>query len=357
MRFCTVIAAALVAAAAARAGSLTDEVVVNSTQASGSNPRTGSAGDLLRANFELTPRWGLTAGAMLTFEGQTQGTAREFGTSSSTVSLFSLGADFLANEHWTLGATFSGSPQSTLLAGTSFTGPNPSGTQVAVDALVRSQTSEIAGTLDAAYDTAGDSDLEWSFGGTVNFTHLGTSQTITEARFANTAQDVTPAQIKAICARNGKRCVQGLLTALDETPANLDSERFSATATATVRRDTDVTLSFDWYHYEEDPAEIGFFSLVEAGHAGLGVPIAPLQFLVKPEVQHRFGDLSLRLWVQAGRYEPGTGDNTAGIGLRAQYRFSKAFRIWLTASGQRDVDEAGEATRSGGLALGFGYRW
>jgi hypothetical protein len=228
---------------------------------------------------------------------------------------------------------------------------------VPVHALVESKTSELSGAVDVAYDTAGVSDLEWSFEGAMTFTHLDTSQAIIEARFANSAETVPQSQLKTICARNGARCVKGLLTALNESPDSLDSERFSGAATATIERDTDLTLRFDWYHYEQDPAEIGFFSLVEAGHAGLGVPIAPLQYLVRPEVQHRFGDLSLRLWLQAGRYEPGTGNGTAGAGLRGQYRFNKAFRIWLTASGQRDVDEGGNSTRSGGLALGAGYRF
>jgi hypothetical protein len=351
------IVAVLIAATAAQASSITDEVVVNSTQSTSSNPRAGSLGDSLHANFDLTPRWGLTAGAMLTLEGQTPGTGNEFGTSTSTVSLFSLGADFIASDQWTIGASVSGSPQSTLFAGSSFTGPNPKGVEVLVNALVRSETSELSAALDLAYDTNGDSDLEWSFGGAVTFTHLSTDQTITEARFAGTSGDVSASQILAACARSGPRCVRGLQTALHETPADLDSQRFSANATATVQRDTDVTLSFDYYHYDEDPAEIGFFSLVEAGHAGLGVPIAPLHYLVKPEIQHRFGDLSLRLWLQAGRYEQGTGNTTAGAGLRAQYRFSRAFRLWVTVSGQRDVDESDNATRSGGLAFGAGYRW
>jgi hypothetical protein len=349
--------ALLIAGKAAQASSLTDEVVVNSTQSTASNPRSGSLGDSLRANFELTPRWGLTAGAMLTLEGQTPGTGNAFSTSASTVSLFSLGADFIPDDHWTFGATFTGSPESTLFAGTSFTGPNPKGVEVPVNALVRSETSELSGALDFAYDTAGEEDLEWSFGGAVTFTHLSTDQKLTEARFADSGTNVSPAQIQMICARSGPRCVRGLQTALDETPADLDSQRLSATATATIQHDTDVTLSFDYYLYDQDPAEIGFFSLVEAGHAGLGVPIAPLHYLVKPEVQHRFGDFSLRLWLQAGRYEQGTGETTAGVGLRAQYRFSKAFRLWVTASGQRDVDENDNSLRSGGLALGAGYRW
>jgi hypothetical protein len=95
MRWCS---AMLIAATAAGAHSITDEVMVNSTQSTSSNPRSGSLGDSLRANFDLAPRWGLSAGAMLTREGETPGTGNEFGTSSSTVGLLSLGADFIASD-------------------------------------------------------------------------------------------------------------------------------------------------------------------------------------------------------------------------------------------------------------------
>src|SRR5205085_7319885 len=91
-----------------------------------------------------------------------------------------------------------------------------------------------------------------------------------------------------------------------DRPVTLDSERFSANVSATLFTDTDVTLSGDYYVYQQNPAQVGFFTLVAAGR-GAGVPIAPLRYEVRPEVVHRFGDLSARLWVQAGEYVPGTG--------------------------------------------------
>ena len=76
--------------------------------------------------------------------------------------------------------------------------------------------------------------------------------------------------------------------------------------TAIVEQDTDLTLSGDYYHYEEDPTQVGFFSVATAGRTlvtgGNGVPIAPLRYLLRPEVVHRFGDFSAKLWVTTGRY-------------------------------------------------------
>jgi hypothetical protein len=358
MRRCTILA--LLWSAAAGAHSITDEVIFNNTQATSANPRTNSLGNALHGNFDLTSDWALLAGAMLTYEGQTPGTASEFGTEASTVSLFMLGLEFLPTDHWVLGATFSGSPPSTLYAGTSFVGVNTQNVPVQVDALIHSESSELAASFDASYQTVGLSDLEWAFTGAVTFTHLDTTQNIARAHFpgANgTTVDLGPAGIRAACAAGRRNCVKGILTALDETPMPLDSQRLTGVATATVVRDTDLTLGFDWYHYNQDPASIGFFSLTQAGKAGLGVPIAPLHWLVRPEVQERFGPVSVRLWFQVGRYEPGTGESTSGIGMRAQYRFNQSWRVWLTATGQHDIDAGGDPTNSGGIALGGGYRW
>ena len=51
------------------------------------------------------------------------------------------------------------------------------------------------------------------------------------------------------------------------------------------------------------------------------------------------------------------GQGTAGLGLKAQYRLSRSFRTWITASGQRDVAASGQVSRTGVLALGAAYRF
>ena len=170
----------------------------------------------------------------------------------------------------------------------------------------------------------------------------------------------TAAQISDYC-NTTKKCGKALLSVLRETPSELDSERVSASVTAIVEQDTDLTLSGDYYHYEEDPTQVGFFSVATAGRTlvtgGNGVPIAPLRYLLRPEVVHRFGDFSAKLWVTTGRYVTGAGDSTSGIGLKLQYKFTRKFRMWATVGGQRDTDEAGNETRSGSFAMGGGYRF
>jgi hypothetical protein len=88
-----------------------------------------------------------------------------------------------------------------------------------------------------------------------------------------------------------------------------------------------------------------------------GVPIAPLRYLVRPELVQRMGDFSLRLSAQLGRYVAGAGQTTRGAGARLQYKLTKAFKMWASASGQRDVDSEGNISYSTTFAFGLGYRF
>jgi hypothetical protein len=129
----------------------------------------------------------------------------------------------------------------------------------------------------------------------------------------------------------------------------------------TFAADTDVRLFGSYYAYEQDPSQVGYFSVGSAGReqiaGGSGVPIAPLRYLVRPEVVERLGDFSVRLWVQGGRYVAGTAQTTRSAGLKLQYKFTNAFKMWATATGQRDVDSDGAISSTWGGTLGAGYKF
>jgi hypothetical protein len=220
--------------------------------------------------------------------------------------------------------------------------------------------SELGAGLDLSWDSNGTSDLELAIDAGVNYSHYDVDQSIPRVRIGTTTVTSTTLrqQTTAYCqAHPGiKNCGQALFTALRATPVQEDFQRLSASTTATLFQDTDLTLGGDYYVYQQDPGEVGYYGLAAAGR-GPGMPIAPLRFVVRPEVLHRFGDFSARLWVQAGRYMPGTGQSTAAIGSKLQYKISAAWRVWLSVSGERDVDQTDAVTHSGMLALGSGYRW
>ncbi len=352
MRFHLLFALALVAAGA-RASSVSNEVHVNSTQPTETNPRSGSIGDSLNASFDATENFTLNVGGTLTSQNSSP-SPRPAEQPSPGVSLLNFGVDWLPSDNWTLSLTGEWSPQSKTFADAPIA-------SVGI-AHIRSETSEVGGGLEVAYDTAGESNLEWSFSGGLTLTDYGIDQTI--PLVTNPAgQPLTPAQVRtavaSACAKRANRtnCQRRVLLGLTATPFHLNSLEFSASATATLQTNTDLTLAIDYYSYFQDATQAVYASLIFNGRGGAGVPVAPLQFNVRPEVTHRIGAFSAKAWIQAGKYVAGVGDTTAGVGVKLQYKFSKAFKLWVSLLGSRDVDDQGNETRSGSFGLGAGYRF
>lgn len=334
-------------ASAARADSVSNEIFVNGGQSTDASPRSSIFTDALRASFDLGEDWTVSGGLSLTL----QGASTQFGDRGSAVSLFTAGVDWSATDNLTLGLTLEGSPKSTQYAGTVI-GLRNGGSESVADAELRSESSRLGTGIDLSWDTLGGSNLEWSFDLGLDFLRYDIDQGISTVRSQLNPQQIRQ-QAAAYCLVHPRQpyCAVGLQGAV-----TLDFERISATLLATLFLDTDVALSGDFYVYNQDPAQIGYFGVASQGR-GANLPIAPLQYLVQPEVLHRFGDFSARLWVQAGEYVTGTGYGTAGVGVKLQYRFTKAWRAWVTAAGQRDVDAGQNATRSGTISVGAGYRW
>jgi hypothetical protein len=331
----------LALATAARADSVTNEVFVNGGDANRASLFTNS----LRASFGLGVDWTINGGVSLTLPGA----STQFGERGSAVALFVAGVDWSATDNLTLGLTLEGSPNSNQFAGTVIGLRTNGGAETTAAADLRSQTSQLGSGIAISWDTLGLSDLEWSLDLGLDFSHYNVDQSVSAIQSSLGPQQVKQ-QAAAYCVAHPRssNCARGL-----QGPFSLDFERISGSVLATLFVDTDVSLSGDWYVYNEDPAQ-GRLAL-----RGLGanLPIAPLQYLVRPEVLHRFGDFSAKVWVQAGEYVSGAGYGTTAIGARIQYRFSKAFRAWVTASGQRDVDTDNNASETGTISVGAGYRW
>ncbi len=366
MRLARVLVSVLLVSLPALAGSsISDELSVGSTQSTQENPRAGSVSDSLNANFELSDQFSLAAGAVLTLEGATPAPARrQFSTNGSAITLFSLGLDWDPNDHVSTGVVLDFSPASDQQIGTQLTVTDANNTTQPLSVLLGAKSSNSAIAFDVGYDTAGESDLEWSFTAGATASHYTTTQKLDQAYLRDTGNPYDPAQIRTYCAahRKGKgACSAAIYQVLKGQEATLDSVRGSVVLTSTISTDTDLSLGGDLYAYSQDPGTVGIFSVGNTGRqtisGGAGVPIAPLRYTVRPEVLHRFGDLSVKLWVQAGEYASGTAQTTAGLGAKVQYKFSKTFKMWVTAGGQKDVDSTGTDSNSGSLALGAGYRF
>ncbi|HWE25651.1 MAG TPA: hypothetical protein VG496_17065 [Myxococcales bacterium] len=363
MRVVPLIAAMLVAGAA-RASSVWDEISVGAAQSTPRNPQAGNVSNLLGVSVDVTHDWTITGTAQVSvWEAPTAATGAGSNSGGGTVTAFSGGADWYATDNWAFGATLAVSPESTITSNSRMTVPlrtqggEGESTNTRADAFIRAASSYLSGEFLATYDTAGFSNLEWSFSGAVALSRFATNQRIESARRlgGSNSAELSNAQLRSLCAPPSSSC-NPYLVAIDGFSDELRSGRLSLSALATIFHDTDVGLSADYYRYFDDPANVGVYSLPSVGQFGAGAPIAPLRFVVRPEVTHRFGPLSLRLWVQAGEYAANVGQGTQSIGAKVQYRFSRTFRMWIGASGQRDVGPAGDVSRLGWVSLGAAYR-
>jgi hypothetical protein len=355
MRFAALISAVLVAGAA-RASSIRDEITVGGAQSTAQNPRAGSLSNLLGVSIDVGENWTVSGTAQVTLEASTPAPAGSgFTDRGGIVTAFSVGVDWEATDNWIFGVTVDVSPQSTITTDARFFVPDQQGDETRADALLRAASSNLSAEFFTSYDTAGFSNLEWSFTGSVALSRFETVQHIDGARRQN-GTVLTNTELRNLCASTSSSCY-GYLPAIEGLSDQLRSVRLALGAFATIATDTDVGVSADYYGYFDDPANVGVFSIAAVGRFGAGAPIAPLRYLVRPEVTHRIGPLSLRLWIQAGEYVANVGQGTASLGARAQYRFSRAFRMWIGATGQRDVGTNGEVSRSGWLSLGAAYRF
>jgi hypothetical protein len=298
--------------------------------------------------------WTVSGTAQVTIEEATPAPEGSgFGDRGGTVADFSLGVDWDATDHWSFGATLDVSPESAIASDARIPVRTAQGTEQA-DALIRARSSNTWGELSLTYDTAGLSDLEWTFTGAVALSRFETQQRIEQARLNGST--LTPAELRSICSASNSGC-RAYVAAIDGFSDELRSARITAAAFATIALDTDVGINVDYYRYFDDPGSVGVYSLAAVGRFGAGAPIAPLRYLIRPEVTHRVRELSLRLWAQAGEYVANVGQTTAGIGMKVQYKITSALRLWISATGQRDIGTGGDVSRSGWVSFGGAYRF
>lgn len=154
--------------------------------------------------------------------------------------------------------------------------------------------------------------------------------------------------VRRVCERRSSEVCQ----LVDGASTPLWQGRFSASYTATLFRRTDVGAEVGVFVYDRDPADVGYFSVVQAGRSdlGSGVPVLPLLFSLRPSVSHRFELISVRLSYQYGLYASSLGAMHAAT-VKTTLKLNGGWRISLSVTGQLDVDLAPSVVSFGGSAV------
>jgi hypothetical protein len=299
-----------------------------------------------------------------------------------------MGIDFLPDPHWILSIDANGSPRAGFVQDSPVTfggGGRP------IDAEVRQTTSTAGVMLSAVYDTAGDSRAETAIDASVGYTSFSTDLQVVRIVDSNGAPQ-TREQIDAALAycsahpadkvscSDQRRAVLQSAAGTFQQPASgaVGQWQLLAGLTETLYQDTDVGLSGAYYLYTvAHPAAYlassgplgpgggrsgsGGGAILVSRDYGTGVALSPLWFTVRPELTQRFGGFSLGVSFQYGRYVDDADyaySLTLGAKLMYRHRFQRfRVKVWLSGTGQRDVDAASVGTLSGSLSAGARFNF
>jgi hypothetical protein len=347
--------------AAAWAHSVTDELGFGSTAATSTSPSAGYIYDRLGGVAEVGDHWDIRGDVMLTHDqpAPPQQGAR-FGTSGGNILFFDLGGDWQPSDHLSFGAELDYAPKSNQFSDAQMTVPLADGGSAPADADLRTATSSLGFTLNVGLDTAGESNWESAGNASLAVTHFSTDQNI--AALANRRQSFNaqlPA-LRAYCSQVPPNRAPPICPAILGEPGDVTQSRIALNFTETIFESTDLGLTGAYYVYDKDPTTVGYFTLATRGRLatglGQGLAIAPYQFTLRPDVAHRFGPLRLDLSYQFGQYVPGQGYSNA-VGLKAEFKFNRASKVWLMGILEKDIDGSGNGTSSGSLAAGVRLRF
>ena len=331
------------------ADSISDEATLGGTRATAGSPATHFIADRLNGIVDVSDEISLRLGAVATrYSAAT-------GISAETVFQFTGGATWEVSDHVALGVDASISPTSTGTTAQPATFESPTGAAVPVTVRVRTQTSTAGLGFFAEYDTAGESNWESVVAATVGGTSYAITQTI-PSFVTPGGQVVDRAELRAFCQRNP--CSSDLRNTLDRDSSSLWQLRASLDFTETVFRSTDFDLLGTYYLYTADPSQVGYYTAGSFSRTtvGDGIPTQPLRFAVRPGVLHRFGSLGVGVSFQHGQYVDGLGHSEIG-GLRVEYRFTKAFKAWITGNLENDVNGNNQSTHTGWVGIGARLRF
>lgn len=257
------------------------DLTLSGTAPSANNPRSGSFGFSVSGSYDFTERW--SAFLMGVF-------MRDFGTRSqdsfspgSNVFLFSGGVMFVANDHFMVMATVSGSPPSVQRNATSFEGLD----QGPVGYVIKATNFSVGGALLASYATNGFSNWEHTFDLSAGVNQLESDQ------IAELGTTVRARLLRTYCERTPAAGYCPIVLGID---APLTQVRLGGTYTATLFFKSDVSLDVAGFLYDvADPIAVGSYSAAIAGRqgpdVGLGTPVAPWVVTVRPAVVHRMGSI------------------------------------------------------------------
>ncbi|MBM4344709.1 MAG: hypothetical protein FJ100_15190 [Deltaproteobacteria bacterium] len=372
------VVASLAVAAPAQADYVGLTTGLSRTPPSDGYPGSGSNSFGVNGSYDLNARWnfGLSLGLFRpkpapdtsdTFAGKTKdGSTWSAGLGATWIPSFG----WNASEHWSVDLGLGYSPKSTDLSSTTVSmeiATLKGTTTEDFGALLKSSSTSADATLGINYDTAGDSNLEWSFSLGLWPNRMTSTQTIEElVSPKGTVQSKD--QLLAMCQKPNLPKIQAqackrILPLLKAQSASIVTLPVVLGATANIAGKSSVTLGGTYYLYSDDPNSVGYFTLAAQGKQskpgptasfGSGIAVAPYLFSASLSAGHKLGPVRLSAGGGYSKYMNDAGHNTSAS-FKAVWKITDNWRVNLGYGRQWDTDSASEVTASWSLSGGLRY--
>jgi len=182
--------------------------------------------------------------------------------------------------------------------------------------------------------------------------------------------DALRAGCKQATTTQQRTACRKLAAALNGGEDTLNQVSLSLSVLQPIGDTTYVGLTGGYYLYDKDPDFAGVFATRVTSNLGtslgVGLPLAPPLFVLRPQLEQRLGRWTVGLWYQFTEYASDNG-YAHSVGTRIAFRIDANWQVWVSGSAQWDhlaelvsaQDEssagAGHFTSitSGTVALGF----
>jgi hypothetical protein len=352
MRRSSAIAVALfVRAATARADSVAEEIVVGTTVATATSPAMESLGNRIAGTWDPNGRWQLALDVSATRARSTTISAL-----ANDAVMTSLSAEHTPNDNWSIRVTAGWSPRITSSSFAAIEAEGLPGGMAQVDVASSSWLTSLG--VAASYDTAGTDDFEVVATLNARASYFESVQAITTLRDP-TGQTFTTTQMRDHCAIY--TCSRELRDGLWPRWTQVRQFVVGASVMETAFADTDLGLDFDYYVYDRDPTQAGYFAIatVDGGYLGDGMAVAPMRFAMTPSIARRFGDISTTATLGYGNYIDDLGyELSASVRLQVKFKLAdRRLKLYGSASSSWDVPPDYAASQALSLAIGGQYSW
>ena len=374
----------------AAAHSISNEAALGFTQDTPANPHGTNYSDQLITRFDLNDDWSLKLGGSYTHETSVApAPGAFFPTSTAEIGSLLLGADWDVSPRVNLSIDASISPRSTqtLDAVVQYsierpptpTNPTPPPIVLPSDVLLHNATAAYGAQLGVSVVVGGDEFLGVPLGGTLLDASVGwmlfdTEQKVQKVYSAQMERAFSLDALRAGCKQASttqqRTACRRLAAALNGGEDTLNQVSLSLSVLQPIGETTYVGLTGGYYLYDKDPDFAGVFATRVSSNLGtslgVGLPLAPPLFVLRPQLEQRLGRWTVGLWYQFTEYASDNG-YAHSLGTRIAFRIDANWQVWVSGSAQwdhlaelvsaPDTSSAGAGSftsiTSGTVALGF----